>query len=54
MTINEMRVIAAYLTAFAWVMGSYGGHIDGRRLIEPPPERTIYDLKNVVFKGTLP
>jgi hypothetical protein len=54
MTLNEMRVVAAYLTAFAWIVGAHGGWLDGRKQIEPPPERTIYDLKNVVFKGTLP
>jgi hypothetical protein len=53
MSTNEMRLIAAYLTAFAWIMGSYGGYLEGRRLIEPQPERTIYQLPGVPFKGTL-
>jgi hypothetical protein len=54
MSLNEMRIVAAYLAGFAWVMGAHGGWLEGRRQIEPPPERTIYDFKNIAFKGTLP
>jgi hypothetical protein len=53
MSINEMRIVAAYLVAFAWIIGAHAGWLDGRRQIEPPPQRTIADM-GVVFKGTFP